>query len=332
MQKLGITILCVLYFSCNNNSEVSFRERLQPVPRESGFKMDGYWVWGGSLIRVDNTYHLFASRWPKDNDFPDNYRNHSEIVWATSDDPLGPYQFQNVVIGERDSIYWDSNMAHNPTVHKIDGQYVLFYIGSDFTTYREGSNYLLRKVGYAVAPSINGPWRRSDKSIIDVESNNPAVLVEDDKIALLYRDALLRVFLAEANNFRGPYQIINDNVWPEHKIEDFYLFKMNNAYHFICEDNVGGISGHERWGVHLYSDNGIDNWKKYDPVIVYDHNLHFTDGSVLNCIRRERPQLLIQDGEITHLLTSVYDGENSWCQPVALEPPLATHSRELSEK
>jgi hypothetical protein len=187
------------------------------------------------------------------------------------------------------------------------------------------------KSGYAVAPSIDGPWQRSDQPIIDVESNNPAVLIEENNVKLLYRDAPLRVYLSEAADFRGPYELINDNVWPEHKIEDFYFFKMNETYHFICEDNVGGISDHERWGVQLYSENGIDNWKAYDPVVIYDHDLKYEDGSILHCTRRERPQLLIQDGDITHLLTSVYDGENSWCQPVALEPPLGIHSREYSE-
>jgi hypothetical protein len=324
MWKLFMFILCILCFSCIDSDKLSFRERLQPVPKDSGFKMDNFWIWGGSLIQVDGTYHLFASRWPRDGEFPDDYRNHSEIAWATSDDPLGPYQFQEVVIGERDSAYWDSNMAHNPTIHKIGNEYVLFYIGSDFTTYREGSNYLLRKVGYAVAPSIDGPWQRSDQPIIDVESNNPAVLIEENNVKLLYRDAPLRVYLSEAADFRGPYELINDNVWPEHKIEDFYFFKMNETYHFICEDNVGGISDHERWGVQLYSENGIDNWKAYDPVVIYDHDLKYEDGSILHCTRRERPQLLIQDGDITHLLTSVYDGENSWCQPVALNPPFST--------
>jgi len=51
---------------------------------------------------------------------------------------------------------------------------------------------------------------------------------------------------------------------------------------------------------------------------VYDHDIQFTDNSVLRCTRRERPQLLIEKGEITYLVNGVYDGENSWCQPVKL--------------
>ena len=319
-QVIILFILSTFFFGCQNHSELSIKERLQPVPKDSGFRMEGYWVWGGSMIKSDGLYHLFASRWKKDDKFPDNYRNDSEIVRAVSKNPLGPFQFEELVIDERDSIYWDANMAHNPTIHKIGDEYVLFYIGSDFTTFREKSNYLLRRVGYASSKSINGPWLRSELPIINVESNNPAVLVEKDGIKLMYRDAPLRTFLVQSDNYKGPYETINDNVWPEHKIEDFYMFKMDETYHFICEDNIGAISGHERWGVHLVSNNGIDQWGKFEPVVVYDHDLLFDDGTNIQCTRRERPQLLIQNEQLTHLITGIFDGENSWCQPVEIKP------------
>ena len=216
MMLSRVLVICLIIASigCSKRNK-SIYESLQPVPAESGFKMDGYWVWGGSMILADGKYHLFASRWRKNHNFPENYRNDSEIVRAVSDNPLGPFKFEELIIEERDSIYWDSNMAHNPTIHKIDEEYVLFYIGSDFTTLREGSNHLLRRIGYASSKSIYGPWTRSDEPIIKIESNNPAILVEKDKVRLLYRDAPLRVYLAEAETYKGPYSIINDNVWPD---------------------------------------------------------------------------------------------------------------------
>lgn len=319
-----ILLSIIIHFcSCgNNHSDKTFFERLQPIPRESGFKMDGYWVWGGSVIKVGSTYHLFASRWPKGDEFARDYRQHSEIVRATSSNILGPYQFQEVVIGERDSLYWDSNMSHNPTIHKIGNTYVLFYIGSDFTTLHPDKRHLYRSIGYATAQSITGPWKRSEKPIINQESNNPAVFVEKNGyIKLMFRDADLRVFLATAPSYEGPYTIENDNVWPDCRLEDFYLFKHNSQYHCICEDNVGKVSGHVRWGIHIFSDNGINDWKKYDPVVVYNHDLIYEDGSVLHCTRRERPQLYIEDGRVVCLLTGIYDGNESWCQPVKLHPP-----------
>ncbi|MBW2174429.1 MAG: glycoside hydrolase family protein [Deltaproteobacteria bacterium] len=320
--SLFIALLAPVY--AMSESPLSFRERLQPVPRNSGFKMEGYQVWGGSLIKVDSTYHLFASRWVKGSDFPEGYRQHSEIVRAVSQDLLGPYEFQEVVIGERERSYWDSNMAHNPTIHKIGSSYVLFYIGSDFATLDPNKKQLYRSIGYANADSIEGPWRRSPKPVINEESNNPAVLVEEDgSVKLMFRDAPLRVIMATAPSYEGPYIIQNENVWPECKLEDFYLFKYRNEYHCICEDNVGKVSGHVRWGVRLCSKNGVRDWEKYEPAVVYDHDIKLDDGTVLHCIRRERPQLYIEGGAITCLLTGVYDGENSWCQPVRVSPPYA---------
>ena len=296
----------------------------EKAPKQSGFRMDGYWIWGGSMIKVGSVYHLFASRWVKNEDFPVGYRQNSEIVRATSDSPYGPFRFEEIIIGERDSAFWDSNMAHNPTIHKIGNEYILFYIGSDFSTFSGDSGFLLRRIGYASSKSITGPWKRSDKPIINTESNNPAVLAEDGKVKLVFRDAELRTYLAESDNYKGPYKIVNENLWPDSPLEDFFIFKANGQYHIICEDNTGGVSGNERWGVHIYSDDGISDWKKYDPVVVYDHDIIFDDDSVLRCVRRERPQFLFEGREMTFLLTGVYDGKDSWCQPVKLKQPIRT--------
>lgn len=310
----------VIGFSLKQKQDKSFFERIQPIDKKSGFKMDGYWIWGGSVIKVGDEYNMFASRWPKDTLFPYDYREKSEIVRATSKKLIGPYEFQEVIIGERDSSFWDSNMAHNPTIHKIGDKFVLFYIGSDFTTTHKNDR-LLRRIGYAEADDINGPWKRSDEPIILEESNNPAIYVEkDNSVKLVFRDEELKVKIAEASTFDGKYTVVNSNMWPECKIEDFYMFKKNDQYHIICEDNVAKVSGHERWGVHLVSDDGINNWERFNPVVVYDHEIKYKDGTLLNCVRRERPQLYINKGKVKALLTGVYSGEESWCQVVEIKP------------
>ena len=315
-------IVLTLSFFCHTLFGQTIVFDYEKLPLNSGFKMNGYWIWCGSMIKVDSTYHLFASRWPKVGPFPEGYRKESEIVRATSKSPLGPFVFQEVIIGERDSSFWDSNMAHNPAVYKIGDKYVLFYIGSDFSTFQENSRALLRRVGYAESRSVYGPWKRSDKPLLDFESNNPSIFVEDSKVKMVFRNRQLQVLMAEATNYKGPYVIANDNIWPSAKLEDFYIFKYQNKYHIICEDNVGGVSGHERWGIHLYSNDGISNWMKYDPLIVYNHDIFLENDSVLHCMRRERPQLLIENNQITYLINAVYDGNNSWSQPVKLKQPI----------
>ncbi len=315
-------VIWAIAFICFNSVGQPMAFKYKKLPARSGFKMDGYWIWGGSMIKVNSVYHLFASRWPKVGAFPEGYRNNSEIVRAISKSPLGPFKFQEVVIGERDSSCWDANMAHNPTIQKIGDKYVLFYIGSDFTTFHESSDMLLRRIGYAESQSICGPWTRSDKPLIEMESNNPSVIIEDSTVKMVFRDKQLRVFLAEADNYNGPFVIKNENVWPDCNLEDFCFFKARNEYHIVCEDNVGGVSGYERWGIHLFSEDGINDWKKYDPVVVYNHDILFKNDSILHCVRRERPQLLIKHRKITHLLNGVYDGTDSWCQPVKLTNPI----------
>lgn len=138
----------------------------------------------------------------------------------------------------------------------------------------------------------------------------------------MFRSADLRVIMATSPSYSEPFTIVNDNAWPECKLEDFYLFKYNDQYHCICEDNVGGVSGHVRWGILLYSNDGIREWKACDPPVVYDHEIKFEDGTSQHFTRRERPQLLITEGEITHLITGVYNGRDSWCQPVRLKKPI----------
>lgn len=302
-----------------------FAERLRPAPVNSGFKQDGYFVWCGSAIKVDNEYHLFAARWPKARDakFPEGYRNFSEIVRATAKQALGPYTFQEVVIGKREGGFWDSHMTHNPTIHRIGDTFLLYYIGSDGRTTQANAKILQRMVGYATAKSVRGPWQRVERPIVAGDTNNPAVFFENNgAVKLMFRDARLRIFLATADAYNAPYTVANDNVWPKAPLEDFYLFKVNGRYHMICEDNTAGVTGHVRWGAHLVSANGINGWTPFTPAVVYDHDIAFEDGSVLKCVRRERPQLLIEDGKITHLITAVYDGQNSWSQPVALFPPV----------
>lgn len=292
------------------------RERLQPVPRESGFRMEGYFVWCGAAIKVGETYHLFASRWPEATGFPEGYRSYSEIVRATAPRPEGPYTFREVVIGKRPAGKWDSGMAHNPAIYRAGDGFALFYNASD-----EGSPY--RQVGVATAPSVEGPWSRSDTPLdlgIESDANNPAALFEPDgSVKLIWRTRDLRVVVSTAPHFRGPYRVANDNVWPRARLEDFFLFRQNERYLVLCEDNAGSVTGHERWGALLHSPDGIHDWQACERPIAYDHDIAWSDGSVLHAVRRERPWLLFEGGVATCLFTSVYDGTGTWNQGVRLK-------------
>src|SRR5437763_1291307 len=42
----------------------SLKDSLRPAVKNGGFAMDGYFIWCSSVIKVGDTYHMFASRWP----------------------------------------------------------------------------------------------------------------------------------------------------------------------------------------------------------------------------------------------------------------------------
>lgn len=160
-----------------------------PVNKNTGFSMDGYFVWCGSMMKEGDTYYLFAARWPEEKTFPNGYMTDSEIVLAKTDDLAKPFTFEKVVIAKRDGDYWDAGMAHNPFVVKIGAKYVMYYIGTVSGSAEK------RAIGYAVADRLDGEWTRADKPIaLPPNANNPSALVEADGSILLYfRDGELKV-------------------------------------------------------------------------------------------------------------------------------------------
>jgi len=295
--------------------------------------MSGYFVWGGSVIFADGMYHLFASRWPtwetlgigQENrghvSLLSGYKNHSEIVRAVADNPLGPYEFAQMVVAGRGGDYWDGQMCHNPKIAKIGDRYVLYYIG-------RSPRSSARKIGYAVAESIEGPWQRREKQImLTDDANNPAPYIEKDgRVLLAFRDQSLVMHVARADRFDGRYEILAGNIIPGVKLEDPTLFFMDGRYHMVLEDNKGQLTGDVRHGAQLVSRSGR-TWQLYDPIKVYTHTIQWTDDASTTFDRRERPELVNlnnpperkYDGEPTHLVTGVQIKGESWCvvQPIA---------------
>src|SRR5262245_34651555 len=85
----------------------SLKDALLPAVKNGGFQMDAQMLWCSSVIKVGDTYHLFASRWPAQYGLG-GWTQYSEAVRATSKDLLGPYKFEEVVLQKRPD-KWDKS-------------------------------------------------------------------------------------------------------------------------------------------------------------------------------------------------------------------------------
>jgi len=279
--------------------------RVQPIPEfsykevvtGSGFRMEGYFVWCGSVIKEGDTYYMFASRWKKENSFPSGYMTNSEIVMATTTDLSKPFVYQKQIIGKRAENYWDSMMAHNPFILKLDQGYCLYYIGTP-----DGKKET-RAIGYAYAESLNGEWKRCDKPLVlPADANNPCVIKDEKgKYLLYFRDGDLKVSVARSDRYDGPFEVISDNLFPEGRIEDMYVYRTDSGFEMLAEDAGGVYTGLKKGGVWFCSKDGI-SWDRRKAVQAYDFEVIYDDKSVQQLQRRERP-ILFKDGERTYLFT-----------------------------
>ena len=307
-----------------------FFNRWKQAPAQGSFRMDDYIVWGGSVIRHDDgKYYMFASRWPKALTM-NAWVTSSEVVLASSESPEGPYQFERVVLPRRGEEYWDGLATHNPTVQRHKGQYILFYTGIAHVVppplnaapssedYQKAWN--TKRIGVATAPSPWGPWTRMDRPIIEprpgqwdaaITSNPSAVIHDDGSVLLMYKScpllyperkagSKLYFGLAEASAITGPYKRLNPDQ-PLHlesilaEMEDPYIWHANGYYHLIAKamDDLL-VSRHD--GFIAWSSDGL-NWRLADPPTAYDMNVVWSDGRTERLLKRERPQVLIEDGK-----------------------------------
>ena len=340
-----------------------FIQRIMPAPKTPSFRMKDYWIWCGSAIRGDDgRYHLFASRWPKTVGMV-HWATHSEVVRASSDIPAGPYRFEEVVIGARDPGYWDGMVAHNPTIHFHKGKYLLIYMGTTYRgdqplgqelnsaswkTWTEAWNN--KRSGMLVADSVFGPWKRPDRPLLEprpgkwdsVIISNPAPCVRDDgSITLLYKSTNVRHFagpfpgrfnlgVARAQNWQAPFERLSDapitlSGSSDNHIEDPYIWWNGGLFEMIVKDMTGEVCGEPEAGIHATSKDGV-NWELMNPHKAYSRTINWEDGTISKRTKLERPQLLIQNGQPTHLFCATLETNDadqmidSWNMVIPLGP------------
>ena len=208
MRNFILLLTLLLCVGCSNNKqaigpdELNLSEILQPVPKNAVFEDSTYYIWGATPIKgEDGKYHLYYSRWKKEHGF-EAWVSHSEIAHAVCDNLFGPYKHHDVALEGRGAEFWDGHTTHNPTIHKFENKYYLYYMGNRGDRVpTEGLNWSHRnaqRIGVAVSESPYGPWKRFDTPLIDASAdstasdalavNNPSVLQRPDgKFLMVYK-------------------------------------------------------------------------------------------------------------------------------------------------
>jgi lysophospholipase L1-like esterase len=304
-----------------------FHSLLLPAPLKGGLRLDGYWVWCGSVIKgEDGKYHMFASRWPNSTPFSPYWLTNSEIVHAVSATPEGPYQFSDVALPPRGAEFWDGQMTHNPAIRKYGDTYLLYYTGTTYKGERPSATnpvgetdalkleaHQHERIGLATAKSPYGPWKRLDKPILDVApnsweqylvSNAAPVVMKDGRVMLYYKGVeKLRVNaigLAIAacptcEYKRASDQPLNMGIGAE----DPFIWQENGRFKALMLDTDRRYSP-DKEIFYAVSDNGRQ-WRVPSKAIAVSREVLWADGTRKKMNSTERPHVLIENGQPTYV-------------------------------
>src|SRR6185312_1656988 len=282
----------------------SLRDCLRPAVKNGGFNMPGHILWCSSVIKVGDTYHMFASEWPAEFGLG-GWTSHSECVRATSTNLLGPYTFQEVVLQKRTN-NWDNSRVHNVKIVKAGSKFVLYYINT------------ANQTGIAVADAVTGPWTRFDKPKMKV--SNPAILVRPDESIYVFgrlRDSsqVNRGIAFTAPDFRGPYTVLanGDNLLPDNnELEDPTIWWAHDQYNILLNDWKGKATGVGKDGAQYFSKDGI-HYHLMSPEPVFTKKVVYDDGTNETFRRRERPFIYANEkGEALALFTACLVNEHEY--------------------
>jgi len=274
------------------------------VPTNAVFRMEGYYLRDPSVVKVDDRYHLFASRWPASLGL--NGWRSSEVIRATSASLVGPYAFQEVVL--KPSLHpWATLSVQSPKVMRLGDLYLLYHQGvPKFET------------GFAFSHAIEGPWEILPSPVIATQGAAIAPLSSGGFYAVGKSDSaktengsptsFLQAFTAPTIN--GPYTLLGgrSNRLPgDHQMEDPALWLSSNRYHVVCRDVAGEATGVKNALAYYTSNDGI-TYRLVSPIPVWSaaDPVPLADGTLMPVSSIESPEVFIDDdGSVAALLATV---------------------------
>ncbi|CAK0824076.1 unnamed protein product [Prorocentrum cordatum] len=293
---------------------------LLPAPRKGGLHLPNQSTWGGSVIRDphrESLYHMFASRIAGTGCDIRAWSPNSEIVRATSTNPLGPFRVVETVL---------HSFAHGPTIHQTSDGYLLFHIGCGRlhgralqNCSRSGEAELMAAeasvrakmssdvqepcnsdwIAVSHAPSLEGPWNQVGP-LVDASNwtwfgrgvTNPAPLVyANGSVLLLYRGHRPEKLGASlAPRWDGVYHTVGKVPLFQDGDEDPFLWQAADGIIHGVTHWMGQSSGAGGGGRHIWSADGLA-WR-VSNTLAFHTQVTWDDGVVEQVTCRERPQIL----------------------------------------
>ncbi len=332
-----------------------FKLNLGNPEAKSKFEDDKWSIWGGSVVKgEDGLYHMFYSRWEKELGWA--WVTDSEIAHAVADSPFGPFEFKDIALPVRGSEFWDGLCTHNPTVHKFDGKYYLYYMGNtgDGKVTSAPGDVILnpthrnnQRIGVAVADDPNGPWKRLDQPLIDIspkENALDALMVSNPSITKRPEGGYLMVYkavgksrpgiwggpvvhcVATSDHPTGPFEKYDQPIFQaeghDFPAEDPFIWYQDGKYRAIVKDMHGAFTDANQSLVLFDSEDGFD-WKLAKNPLVTALQINWANGHSQKVLHLERPQLYIENGKpIALLCASDVKDENNVLQSFNVQIPI----------
>ncbi|MCL7762569.1 glycoside hydrolase family protein [Polaribacter sp. Z014] len=316
--------------SCKGQKEsTDFKIELGEVALKSKFVSDTMSIWGGSIVKGDDgLYHMYYSRWKKELGWA--WVTHSEIAHSVSESLFGTFKFKDVALPIRGAEFWDGLCTHNPTIHKYDNKYYLYYMGNtgDGVVTGEPGKIKLnvshrngQRIGVAVADNPSGPWERLDTPIIDVTNDdnaldalmtsNPSITQKPDGTYLMVYKAVGKKkpgkfggpvvhCVATSKSPTGPFVKYNKPVFLakgyDFPAEDPFIWYQDGKFRAILKDMHGAFTDAGQALVLFESVDGFD-WTLSKNALVSTLQIKWEDGTVQKVDHLERPQIYIENGK-----------------------------------
>ena len=343
-----IVVLCLQFnlVSQISSDNLDLANKILQVDEKNILRNSEFHNWGSSIIKgEDGKYHLFYAQMSKEIGFK-SWLTDGIVSHAVSENITGPYIHKEVVLKGRGPGFWDAYTAHNPRIKFFEGNYYLYYISTntgerilsdeEFDQSRNGVitnefRALVRmnqRIGVAVSKSVNGPWKRFDRPIVEPSGPiaqitcNPAVtqrpdggyimIIRGDKPNVKYANGkwpdhneLIRSqAIALSNSPIGPWEIQPKPAVGNLNSEDpaiLYDAKRNRYYGIYHAFGYMGM---------ITSSDGL-NWDNAKHYKILDKALKKSDGTKILANRLERPFIYVENGEPKALTVAVLEKDKN---------------------